>query len=206
MNGYLRTPKLYIFNELIKWLNNRYDYNIPIYSPDTSNFNKNGWLSGFIDADGGFKIRYTNKKIDEQTNKVLVKERIEVRFALEQRQYLNSLKNENNSYKPLMLQIQLFFGISTELRVSKHNLDKTYWIIEICSLNKLKFLIDYLNNYPLLTSKRNNFEDWLKVYQLIDNKEHLHEKGKSIIKNIKLNMNKNRKLFNWSHLVYLNKV
>ena len=61
MNGYLRTPKINKFNDLILWLNDRYNYNIPIYSPDTSDLKDNGWLSGFIDADGGFKIRYTEK-------------------------------------------------------------------------------------------------------------------------------------------------
>ena len=78
MNGYLRTPKINKFNKLILWLNDRYHYNIPIYSVDTTDLNKNGWLAGFIDADGGFKIRYTEKRIDEKTNKVLTKGRIEV--------------------------------------------------------------------------------------------------------------------------------
>jgi hypothetical protein len=70
MNGYLRTPKINKFNKLILWLNDRYHYNIPIYSVDTTDLNKNGWLAGFIDADCGFKIRYTEKRIDEKTNKV----------------------------------------------------------------------------------------------------------------------------------------
>ena len=64
------------------WINKNYNYNIPINSVDTSSLNSNGWLSGFIDADGGFKVRYTEKRIDEKTNKVLTKGRIEVRFAL----------------------------------------------------------------------------------------------------------------------------
>jgi len=204
MNGYLRTPKIIKFNELIYWLNNRYHYNIPIYSPDTSELNNNGWLAGFIDADGGFKVRYTEKRIDAKTNKVLTKGRIEVRFALEQRKLLN-LPN-NNSYKPIMLKIQSFFGITTDLRISKHNIDKTYWIIEVSSLNKLNLLIQYFNNYPLLTAKRNDYDDWLKVYELIEYKKHLSEDGKILIKQIKSNMNKNRKVFNWNHLVYLNKV
>ena len=68
MNGYLRTPKINKFNDLILWLNDRYNYNIPIYSPDTSDLKDNGWLSGFIDADGGFKIRYTEKLINEKKN------------------------------------------------------------------------------------------------------------------------------------------
>ena len=105
-----------------------------------------------------------------------------------------------------MLNIQSFFGITTDLRISKHNIDKTYWIIEVTSLNKLNLLIQYLNNYPLLTSKRNDFEDWYKVYQLIVDKKHLSEDGKLLIKNIKSNMNKKREVFNWNHLVYLNKV
>ena len=154
MNGYLRTPKINKFNELIVWLNERYHYNIQTYSPDTSDLNSNGWLAGFIDADGGFKIRYTEKRIDELTKKVLVKGRIEVRFALEQRQNLDSL-NDNDSYKSILLKIQSFFGITTDLRISKHNLDKTYWIVEVTSLDKLNLLIQYLNNYPLLTANRN---------------------------------------------------
>jgi LAGLIDADG endonuclease/Cytochrome C and Quinol oxidase polypeptide I len=205
MNGYLRTPKLIKFNELIVWLNDRYHYNIPIHSPNTSYLKNNGWLAGFIDADGSFKVRYTEKRTDDKTNKVLTKGRIEVRFALEQRQNLN-FPNNNNSYKPIMLNIQSFFGITTDLRISKHNRDKTYWIIEVTSLNKLNLLIQYLNNYPLLTAKRNDFDDWLKVYQLIVDKKHLSEDGKLLIKQIKSNMNKNREVFNWDHLVYLNKV
>ena len=221
INGYLRTPKINKFNDLINWLNDRYHYNIPIYSNDTSDLNMNAWLSGFIDADGGFKVRYTEKQIDKNTNKTLVKGRIEVRFVLEQRKMdtyqphntISSKPDNNLSYKPIMLKIQSFFGINTcaplsfpeGLRESKHN-DKIYWIIEVTSLNKLNLLIRYLNNYPLYTSKRNDFEDWLNVYQLIAEKKHLSEDGKMLIKQIKSNMNKNREVFNWNHLVYLNKV
>lgn len=203
MNGNLRTPKLTQFNDLILWLNNRYHYNISIYSPDQSDLNLNGWLAGFIDADGGFKIRYTEKLIEENTNKVLTKGRIEVRFVLEQRQIL---PYNNQSYKDIMYKIQSFFGITADLKISKHNKDKNYWLIEVTSLTKLNFLLQYLKNFPLLTAKRNDFEDWLKVYHLIEDKKHLTEDGKLLIKHIKSNMNKNRKYFNFCHLVYLNKV
>ena len=97
----------------------------------------------------------TEKRVDEKTNKVLTKGRIEVRFALEQRKNIGI--DENKSYKPIMLQIQSFFGINTDfptLRESKHNGNKTYWIIEVTSLNKLSHLIQYLNKYPLLTEKK----------------------------------------------------
>lgn len=134
---------------------------------------------------------------------------------MEQRQHLPDIDhNEGNSYEPIMLQIQSFFGITTDLRTSIHNIDKTYWIIEVSSLNKLNFLIEYLNNYPLLTAKQNDYDDWVRVYQLIEEKKHLTEKlrqqGRSqrklLIKEIKSNMNNKRKVFNWDHLIYLNKI
>lgn len=204
INGFLRTPKIIKFNDLIVWLNDRYHYNIPIHSIDTTSLNSNAWLSGFIDADGGFKVRYTEKRIDFESKKVLTKGRIEVRFSLEQRKLIGPQYNE--SYKPIMLKIHSFFGFNMDLRESKHNDDQTFWIVEVTSLNRLNLLIQYLNNYPLLTSKRNDFEDWYKVYQLIVDKKHLSEDGKLLIKNIKSNMNKKREVFNWNHLVYLNKV
>jgi hypothetical protein len=210
LNGNLRTPKIIKFNALIVWLNEKYNYNISIHSPDTSNFNENGWLAGFIDADGGFKVRYTEKLICEKTSKVLRKGRIEVRFALEQRKNLNGnfIDVDNNiySYEAIMLLIYSFFNLSTNLRLSTHNVDKTYFIVELTSLTKLNILIQYLKTYPLLTAKRNDYDDWVKVYNLILDNKHLTESGKLLIKQIKSNMNRKRGVFNWDHLNYLNKV
>lgn len=59
MSGYLRTPKIIKFNELISWFNNRFQYNFPIYSIDISDLKVNGWFAGFIEANGGFKVRFT---------------------------------------------------------------------------------------------------------------------------------------------------
>jgi|SRR5882762_930896 len=42
MNGNLRTPKISQFNALIACLNDKYCYNIPIFSQDTSDLNTNG--------------------------------------------------------------------------------------------------------------------------------------------------------------------
>jgi hypothetical protein len=164
LNGNLRTPKILKFNGLIVDLNEKFNYQIPIYLPDTSDLNKNGWLAGFIDADGGFKIRYTEKQICEKTSKVLKKGRIEVRFVLEQRKNLSgdfTAHSTNNiySYEAIMLKIYSFFGLSNNLRLSTHNVDKTYFIVEVASLTKLNILIQYLNTYPLLTAKRNDFDD-----------------------------------------------
>lgn len=110
------------------------------------------------------------------------------------------------SYETIMLKIYSFFGLSTNLRLSKHNVDKTYFIIEVASLTKLSILIQYLNTYPLLTAKRNDFDDWVKAYKLMLDNKHLTDSGKLLIKQIKSNMNRKREVFNWDHLNYLNKV
>jgi hypothetical protein len=210
LNGYLRTPKFIKFNELIVWLNDKFNYNIITHSPDTSDLNENGWLAGFIDADGGFKVRYSEKLICDKTSKVLRKGRIEVRFSLEQRKKLNSdsslldiESNKNNSYEAIMLQIYSFFGISTNLRLSTHNVDKTYFIVEVSSLTKLNKLIQYLETYPLLSAKRNDYDDWVKVYKLMLDINNLPDSGKLLIKQIKSNMNRKREVFNWNHLIFI---
>jgi hypothetical protein len=208
LNGYLRTPKINKFNDLIVWINNKYNYNIPIHSPDTTDLNDNGWLAGFIDADGGFKVRFTEKLICEKTSKVLSKGRIEVRFALEQRPklHVDSVNNQNYSNEAIILLIYSFFGLSTNLRQSTQYVDKTYLIVEVSSLTKLNILIQYLKTYPLLTAKRNDYGDWLKVYNLMLDNKHLTDSDKLLIKQIKSNMNRKRGVFNWDHLNYLNKV
>jgi hypothetical protein len=221
LNGYLRTPKIIKFNDLIVFVNQKYNYNIQINSPDTSHLNKNGWLAGFIDADGAFKIRYTEKLICDKTSKVLRKGRIEVRFALEQRKklvredfdFFEQSDKTLYSYEAIMLQIYSFFEITTDLRLSTHSspqrgqeVDNTYFIVEVTSLSKLNILIQYLNTYPLLTAKRNDYDDWVKAYKLMLDQKHLTESGKLLIKQIKSNMNRKRGVFNWDHLNYLNKI
>nr|YP_009710024.1 putative LAGLIDADG homing endonuclease [Coleochaete scutata]QFU80129.1 putative LAGLIDADG homing endonuclease [Coleochaete scutata] len=194
INGYLRTPKIYELNLLISYLNEKFDANIVNHSMDISLLSNNYWLAGFIDADGGFKVRYSQKRIDELTKKVLSKERIEVRFALEQRQ--DHPKNQA-SYQDIMKQIADY--LSVNLRISHHN-GKNYWIVEVFSVIKLQLLVDYLNIYPLLTAKSNDYRDWLKVFELVKTNKHLTESGKSIIENIKSNMNRKRTVFDWSHI------
>lgn len=215
MNGYLKTPKIKKFNELIDWLNTKYGYSIILYSINTNEISKDAWFAGFFDADGGFKIRYTEKILDPSTSKIIRKSRIEVRIALEQRKYLYEM-----SYKPVMDKINEFFNLTNtpsfsciqknklktkrELRTSYHN-EKEYWIIEVTSLSLLRLLINYLSCYPLLTSKRNDYNDWLIVYNFMLEKKHLSDSGKLTIKQIKNNINKNRKIFNWDHLEDLKK-
>jgi hypothetical protein len=144
LNGHLRSPKILEFNKLIHYLEAKFNTTMVRHSISTIPLSDNYWLAGFIDADGGFKIRYTFKRFSEITGKVLSKERIEVRFAIEQRQ---AHPKNQESYIFMMKQIAEF--LSVNLNVSKHK-DKEYWIVEVSSLAKLQILVNYLNTYPLV--------------------------------------------------------
>lgn len=205
INGYLRTPKIYEFNLLIHWLNDKMVYEpdypalrggtgIPQYPVDRSFLGSNSWLAGFLDADSGFKIRYTEKFIDLTSARILRKQRLEVSMALEQRK-LHPKTNE--PFSSIMKLIADFFNVN--LKTSLHH-GSQYWCIELTSLNKLKILKDYLENHPMLTSKSNDYSDWLIVYNMIEKKEHLIPTNLKKIKQIKDRMNRNRKNFDWSHL------
>lgn len=196
LNKYLRTPKIYEFNLLIDRLNIKLENKINYAILDNSKLNSNGWLAGFIDADGNFKIDYREKQINPSS-----RDRCSLVFILEQRQFH---PKTNDSFKIIMEHIAKYFFYLPILYISTHN-NKEYYRIEIVSLKKNNNLINYLNNFPLLTSKYNDFQDWVKTYNLIIQKLHLSIEGRRIIKDLKLNMNRNRTIFNWDHLnnIYL---
>jgi hypothetical protein len=98
INGYLRSPKISKFNLVIDYLNNKYGFNILKYDIDLSEIGSNNWFAGFIDADGGFYVRYTEKS----------KFRIACNLRIEQRMIEPT---SGLSYNPLFLKIALFLNV-----------------------------------------------------------------------------------------------
>jgi hypothetical protein len=194
MNGFLRSPKLFQFHLLIDYMNNIYpSAQLVKHSVDCSPFFENSWLAGFIDADGGFKIRYTKESINRQTGRK-TKERIALSFKIEQRQYH---KDTNEPFEPLMKSIADFFTVP--LHITKHN-NKEYWCVELARFSRMQILIDYLSVHALYTTKRNDYHDFLKAFRLIRANKHRTDEGKKIISCLKNGMNNKRILFNWDHL------
>lgn len=64
---YLRTPKVRIFNNLINWMNTNASTDFTFIFADTSSILDNGWLAGFLDADGSFQIQVREKAADGVT-------------------------------------------------------------------------------------------------------------------------------------------
>jgi hypothetical protein len=63
-------------------------------------------------------------------------------------------------------------------------------------------LYKYLLQYPLLSSKYNDFVDWSKALELIQKDLHLTDHGKINIFELKQQLNNKRQNFNWDHLEF----
>lgn len=184
MNGKLRTPKINQFNNLIVWLNEK-NSNIRMNNINNSNIVRNAWLSGFIDSDGSFGINIRQKSSERPLRS---KNRVEARFRIEQRM-IDPLRGQ--SYYDIINNIATAFN--RKVTISKHNVPSTeYYLVSVTSPSKLKKLLDYLNKYPLLTSKNLNFKDFSICVKIMLDKKHLTEEGRNTIIQIKNSINNKR--------------
>lgn len=69
----------------------------------------------------------------------------------------------------ILKQIKQFFNVGT----ISYNLDKTSVIFRVRSLNDLSIIIKFFQKFPLLTSKRHNFNLFVILYEIICRKQHL---------------------------------
>lgn len=187
VNGKFRTPKIDQLHCLIDWMNKNHiqstNLKIKKLSIDNSDLSNNCWLAGFIDADGNFYIRNA------------LKQKI-CKFSLEQRMVYPKTQE---SYKDILEKITIFLNVKLHIR-SRPNYNNSYYIIKVENQNSLNILINYLDNYSLLSSKYLDFLDWKKAFLIILNKNHFSEDGANLISSYKNNMNDKRTFFNWTHL------
>jgi len=179
VHGKLRTPKNQRFNDLINFMNNKYDLNISESLLDNSSFTDNSWFSGFSEADGHFGIKYVESKPKSETRKRSVSENISLKFRLDQRLYD---KATSTSMKPFMENLALF--LNANLKTYKNNTNSEVLSVSIQSINNVSFLIDYFNKFPLIGDKLTDFKKWEIVYNMILLKQHLTEQGRLKIKNL----------------------
>ena len=185
INGYMRTPKIYSLYKLIDWLNNKFNLFIEKKDIDKRDISLNAWLAGFIDADGHFSVR---------TSLYSKYPKIECKFELCQRQ-IDQNKQSNLNFLNLIAE----FLLSTvkEIRINRSN---PQYRIRTTSLKANIILVNYLNEYPLFSSKYLNYKDWVKVLDLFKKKEHYKLESIKAIIEIKSKMNNRRTEFNWDHL------
>ena len=207
IHGKLRTPKYIRFNQLIEFLNNKYDLNIRKSSLNRSDLYSNSWFTGFIEADGHFGVksfkRNLTKNLSSTTLLKLNKDseikmnNISLVFRLDQRAHdiptNSSMKfiMENIAHK-LGCNLLTFSNISNR----KTNELRKVYSVSLTSPIKLLPLIEYLNKYKLLGNKYKDFKDWEKICFMVISKKHLTVTGYLEIMSIRKNMNSKRQFFN----------
>uniref|UniRef100_UPI0023D86A59 LAGLI-DADG endonuclease n=1 Tax=Metarhizium pingshaense TaxID=1278899 RepID=UPI0023D86A59 len=178
IHGKLRTPKNKRFNDLIEFINAKYDLTIPESSLDNSNYLDNSWLTGFTEADGHFGIKYVDKKDKSETSKRSRSESISLKFRLDQRAYD---KPTSTDMKPFMEKLAL--TLSCNLTTYKNKTGEVLSLY-VSSVNNIKTIINYFDKYPLIGDKLNDYRKWKIVYAMILSKEHLSEEGRLKVKTL----------------------
>lgn len=184
IHGKLRTPKNITFNKLIEFFNDKYLLSISesLLDAQATDFNNNSWLTGFTEADGHFGIKYIESKGKSDTRKRSVSENISLRFRLDQR-LLDKPSCFAGCMKPFMERLSLY--LDTNLKCYNSNKTRSEVLsLYISSIDKISFLINYFDKYPLLGEKYDSYVKWVSVYNMIISKQHLTDEGRLKIREL----------------------
>lgn len=189
INNKLRTPnKNESLNNLIDFINKKYNLAIPFSVLDESDFSENSWFTGFTEADGHFGVKIVEAKPKSDTRKRSVSNSISLKFRLDQ-QYIEKLNRESN----FNIMEKLANFLDCKLSIYNNKTGKVL-SLNVTSLEKVGFVVNYFNQYPLLGTKCKDFKDWEIVYNMMISKKHLTDEGRLKIKLIQSNMNSKRKI------------
>lgn len=148
----LFSGKLILSNSNIKFLNwikayiqfYKLQVNLIIKEIDLKINLDNSWLSGFIDAEGYFDAFKRSKRLSYR-----------MRF---------SIKQVNEEFFFLSLP---YIWDKIPMKVGSTFIKKKLVVYTIDSLSKLKYLINYLDKYPLRSNKNIAFCKWLRLYRIL---------------------------------------
>jgi hypothetical protein len=138
-----------------------------IYNPLNVNIKNLNWIRGFIEAEGSFQV-LTQKDRN-----------ISLRFSLTQH-----IKDEE-----LLKDIVTYLNYGRYYKSPTRN-EGQYLVTVFSDINDK--LIPFLNEYPLLGVKKEDYLDFVNIAELIKSKAHLTDEGLERIKLIKNSMNKKR--------------
>ena len=138
------------------------------------------WIAGFSSGDVSFNIKTSNSVTTK------IGKRIQLRFAIElnirEKELIKALVTyfKLNNYKENNKMSYIYYGNnSVNLQVVKYS-------------DIRDVIIPFFNKYPIEGQKSLDFYDFVKVVDIINNKEHLTLEGFNKIIKIKASMNENR--------------
>jgi len=190
INGELRTPKIHQLHKLIDWLNKNHNTNFTKLPLKDSSLSEDGWLSGFIDSDGSFSVQHTKLENNAKKRKISCRLRIEQRM-------LDPITND--SYLKVLTDISNFLNCSLLTRKQKST-GNEYYTLTASSKLSLEIIVNYLDKYPLFSSKYLDYNDWKKIVLLIFENKHYTEEGINKTNIVKNSMNRQRIKYSWYHL------
>jgi len=155
-----------------------------------SSFSGDGWLSGFIDSDGSFSVQHTKRVNNVKKRKISCRLRIEKRM-------LDPITN--NSYFNVLIDISNFLNCTLLTRKQKST-GNEYYTLTASSKFSLDVIVNYLDKYPLFSSKYLDYKDWKEIVLLIFENKHYTEEGINKTESVKNSMNRQRTYFFWTHL------
>lgn len=192
VHGKLRTPKNIRFNQLIDFMNNKYNLSIPQSDLNTSYMLSNSWFTGFVEADGYFGVKISSALPKSETRKRSRSESVQILFRLSQRSFDVPTNTPMHPFMETLAELLSCSLLDIKNKTLNPNVSNNSLSVCVTAPKDLNNLVIYFNKFPLLGIKSKDFKDWEKVYNLIITKEHLTESGKALIKTIQSNMNAGR--------------
>lgn len=133
---------------------------------------KDGWISGFIDAEGCFNVTLFKRKA------MTLGYQVKLRFMIDQSESLNDM----------IILKEILHLILTHRKLKKGAAGNMHRI-ETSSFNKLPLIINYVNSFILKTNKKESFDKWLEVYNMTLSKKHLNQESLDKIKALSKRVN-----------------
>jgi len=102
-----------------------------------------------------------------------------------------------------MIKIKNFLNVSIlrlNKRVRNNGFIELNYEIRTSKKESNQILIDYLDNYPLFSSKYFDYLNWKDIYNIKIKKMYKTTEGTNELKLLKFAMNNKRTNFNWDHL------
>ena len=161
-----------IFNQINKALDGSFSTLAYTSQSELQDFNLNispWWLTGFVDAEGCFRISVT------KNDNYVCGWRVKLYFEI----------HIHKRDLALLELIQKFFDVG-KIYIKNDN-SITYLVT---SVKDLQVILEHFNKYPLITKKRADFELWAQAFYKIQNKEHSTLDGLMKILAIRATLNK----------------
>ena len=123
-------------------------------------------------------------------------------MRISQKQSYKTTISDANSNFYIMEKIREFLDVKivTKIKRDKPNYIELAYEVRTTKKSSCDIIINYLNNFPLFSSKHLDFLDWSAFHYIRVSKQYKSLDGTSKIVSLKNSMNTKRTQFNWNSL------